>query len=277
MITGQGFTHSCDVRQVMIVALLKKSAFFSNLSQKAAPMVNIFTGPDLKRWSPITYLFILIFAPAIFFVTAMWIDAPVTNALTNWPPQIINFFELLTRLGESDWILIPTLLFWGVAPVSNLLPLGYRLQWRLRTFGAGCGFVFAAVALPGLVSALIKRGLGRARPVHMDELGTLHFSPQWGDWTFQSFPSGHTTTAFALATAIYLLTGRWGALAYIGAVLIALSRIVDGVHYFSDVVAGTFLGVGGALWVYHQYRKRKWGFDGHKKGHRLRWAVPYKI
>ncbi len=261
----------------MIVALLKKSAIFCNLSQKATRMVNIFTGPARKRWSPLMITLATLFALGAFYFSATMLDRQISTTLTNWPPQIVFWFEQLTRLGESDWILIPTLSVWVAGQSVSLLPIGYRFKWRFRTFGAGAGFIFCAVAVPGLISALFKRGLGRARPVHMDELGTLHFEPHWGDWTFQSFPSGHATTSFALATAIFLVAGRWGALAYVGAVLIALSRIVDGVHYFSDVVAGTFLGVLGALWVYRFYRDRRWGFAPQNGTHRLRWSVPFRV
>ncbi len=152
-------------------------------------MVNIFTGPARKRWSPLSITIATAIAVAAFFFSAYVLDREITLALTNWPPQIVFFFEQLTRLGESDWILIPTLLVWIIGQTGSLLPFGYRLKWRLRAFGAGSGFVFLAVAVPGIISALIKRGLGRARPEHLEELGTLHFEPQWADWTFQSFPS----------------------------------------------------------------------------------------
>jgi undecaprenyl-diphosphatase len=92
----------------------------------------------------------------------------------------------------------------------------------------------------------------------LDDLGVLHFTPFAGDWRFAGFPSGHATTAFALAYAIFHLFGRWGLLAFFGAALIALSRIVDGVHYFSDVVAGVALGSLGAILIHRFFVDKGW-------------------
>ncbi len=59
----------------------------------------------------------------------------------------------------------------------------------------------------------------------------------------QSFPSGHTSTAFATATALTYSYG-WcaGLVAYPLAAFVGLSRLADDVHWGSDVIAGAFLG-----------------------------------
>ncbi len=60
-----------------------------------------------------------------------------------------------------------------------------------------------------------------------------------------SFPSGHTTFSFALATAIYFYTNhKIGLLFLLGATLIGLSRIVVGIHWPFDILAGAILGSG---------------------------------
>ncbi|MBI5421242.1 MAG: phosphatase PAP2 family protein [Parcubacteria group bacterium] len=53
-----------------------------------------------------------------------------------------------------------------------------------------------------------------------------------------SFPSGHTATYFALAFAMYYFNKKIGVWYLVGAGLIALSRIILGVHYPSDIVGG---------------------------------------
>ena len=64
-----------------------------------------------------------------------------------------------------------------------------------------------------------------------------------------SFPSGHTSVAFATATALTLSTKRWyvavPAFTYAG--LIGYSRMRLGAHYASDVLAGIIVGVGTSL------------------------------
>jgi undecaprenyl-diphosphatase len=58
-----------------------------------------------------------------------------------------------------------------------------------------------------------------------------------------SFPSGHTTTAFALTTVAIT---HWPGIApalFVCAGCIAVSRVVLGFHYLSDVIAGAGLGM----------------------------------
>ena len=59
-----------------------------------------------------------------------------------------------------------------------------------------------------------------------------------------SFPSGHATFFFALATIIFLyMSRRWGVWAYIVAALMGLARVYAGVHYPLDIVGGAVIGV----------------------------------
>jgi membrane-associated phospholipid phosphatase len=64
-----------------------------------------------------------------------------------------------------------------------------------------------------------------------------------------SFPSGHTTAAFATATALSLSTKKWQVAvpAYAYAGLVAYSRMRLGVHYPTDLLGGIFIGVGSGL------------------------------
>jgi undecaprenyl-diphosphatase len=58
-----------------------------------------------------------------------------------------------------------------------------------------------------------------------------------------SFPSGHTATAFACATVLSAYAPRWRVPFFVLAVLIGFSRIYNGLHYPTDVLAGAALGV----------------------------------
>lgn len=61
---------------------------------------------------------------------------------------------------------------------------------------------------------------------------------------YNSFPSGHTSTSFTTATSLYYSYGwKVGLPAYLLATGVGLSRISDDVHWFSDVVAGAFIGI----------------------------------
>lgn len=211
----------------------------------------------LRAKSPI-YLFVVFF---LVILGSVSFDAAITRNLTSWPAAERQLFELLARLGESDWMLVPTLLVWAVARAIMVLPVGYRRHWLLKSVSSISGYIFVAVAIPGTVAALLKVAIGRARPLFLDDLGVLHFTPFAGDWRFAGFPSGHATTAFALAFALYHLFGRPGLLAFVGAFLISLSRIVDGAHFFSDVLAGAVLGSLGAMLVHRFFVQRGWIFE----------------
>jgi undecaprenyl-diphosphatase len=58
-----------------------------------------------------------------------------------------------------------------------------------------------------------------------------------------SFPSGHAATAFACATVLASLAPRWRVSFFVLAALIAFSRVYNGVHYPTDVLGGSALGL----------------------------------
>ncbi len=208
-----------------------------------------------KRWWVALVAMLAILAIAIAF------DHQIAVWVAGWPDSVRGAFEQLTRYGESDWILIPAAALFAVTAV-----LAWLVRWKLmRTllwqFAALYGFIFAGVALPGIVATLVKRAVGRGRPMHFDEYGDLSFGPNWGDWTFQSFPSGHATTAFALAAVVGFVSPRWFYPGLVIAAGIGLSRVALGVHYTSDVIAGAVLGLLGAYLARLLFATRRWMFE----------------
>jgi undecaprenyl-diphosphatase len=98
---------------------------------------------------------------------------------------------------------------------------------------------------------LLARGLAhvlpfRARPMNVE---ALHFALPLGmkpgsleDWS--SFPSDHATMFFALATGIFFLSRRLGVLSFIWVLIVViLPRLYIGIHFPTDIVAGTVLGI----------------------------------
>ena len=78
-----------------------------------------------------------------------------------------------------------------------------------------------------------------------------------------SFPSGHTATAFALATSLCIRYPKWYVIApsALWACSVGISRMNEGVHYPTDVLAGAALGAGFAVAnVYINKWLNKWLF-----------------
>jgi membrane-associated phospholipid phosphatase len=70
-----------------------------------------------------------------------------------------------------------------------------------------------------------------------------------------SFPSGHTTSAFAFASIVGAEHGwRWGVPAYALATYVGWSRINDNQHFLQDVLAGATIGMSTGLGVYYRHR-----------------------
>ncbi len=122
-----------------------------------------------------------------------------------------------------------------------------------------------AIFLGSAVSYVIKGLGGRARP-YIDSVNANPRDFKFGRGftkgsDFASFPSGHTTAAFAAAAAVTSETSRWwprstpyiATVMYGGATLVGLSRMYDNKHWTSDVIIGAAIGTFSGLKVvrYH--------------------------
>jgi undecaprenyl-diphosphatase len=160
------------------------------------------------------------------------LDRSIYEALyAGHRPAMLVVARIFTFLGE------PTVLVGVGFAVAALI--WWRRSGRLA-------LVLLLVILIGRgLSEVQKYGIARARPNLEPHLVVVK-SP--------SFPSGHATSSmiFYLSLALALTIGtRWHRLAIAGAVflslLIGLSRVMLGVHWPSDVIAGWSFGLGWAL------------------------------
>ena len=173
--------------------------------------------------------------------------------------------RILTDFGKDEYVLaVLAGLLVAVAIVSPalrgiqrslLLGLGTRLQ-----------FSFCAVAVSNLVTEVLKYSVGRGRPFVGGEANAFHFSHFAGNPAYYSFPSGHATTAFALAFAVSVIWPRARLAMAVYAIVIAATRLVLVAHHPSDVVAGALVGVVGAMFVRYWFAARRLGFAIHRDG-----------
>jgi membrane-associated phospholipid phosphatase len=107
--------------------------------------------------------------------------------------------------------------------------------------------VFLSYTLSGLTASLLKRFVFEEslRPINVLDVSRLSFAEGVEVHGTMSFPSGHTTTAFALFFCLSLMTkSRYAALFFfISAFLVGVSRIYLLQHFFADTYAGALIGM----------------------------------
>lgn len=176
------------------------------------------------------------------------IDRPLALYCQTLNQDIVQIFQLITELGKSTGYLI------GFAALFVFFKF-----FRRRPVATNRAlFLFSAVALSGLATDLIKPLVGRFRPKLLFEAGLYGFEPLRIGYEYNSFPSGHAATVFALAAALSFFFPRWRLPLFSFAAVVGLSRIIVGAHYLSDVMAGAYVGVMTVFALVLICRRRGW-------------------
>ena len=193
-----------------------------------------------------------------------------------------QFFEIITYIGKSDWILYLSGLVILVFTFFTADRFGGKLHRVWHRLFLTAYFIFTSVAFSGLITMGLKFLFGRVRPPFVDGALPWEAKPFTAGYDFASFPSGHSTTSGALAMALALLFPRFAWWFIAAGIVIASSRNFIGVHFPSDVVAGLALG-GGFTWIYARSFARKrllfhflpdgrLGLRGEGSGHLHQWT-----
>jgi membrane-associated phospholipid phosphatase len=104
-----------------------------------------------------------------------------------------------------------------------------------------------ASTLSGMIANASRLTTGRTRPRESPKIEHGFYGPYHngrilvGVPAYNSFPSGHTATAFGFAAALVFTSPVWGLLALVGAAAVAWASIALGVHHPSDVVVSITL------------------------------------
>ena len=143
-------------------------------------------------------------------------------------PFLDAFLAVLTRLGDYGW-------FWIVVAAALLIAPKTR-RWGIEM---GLALILGAV----ICNLILKNVTARIRPYDFDPSVVL-LIPREHNF---SFPSGHAAVSFEGAVTIFRHNRAWGTAALVLAVLIAFSRLYFRVHYPSDVLCGTLIGIANAF------------------------------
>lgn len=198
----------------------------------------------------------------------IWVVDPVFLANMQRPDwKKSEFFETITDLGNSNWLLISTgvvLIILSVLTADRFEGAKHMIWHRLFLYAY---FLFTTVFYSGVIVNVFKLFFGRTRP-HYSQGSDIWQPMSFGDIFINgSFPSGHATTAGALAVALGLLFPKLRWLVIAGFVLAIISRPSIGKHYPSDVLAGGFFGAAFTYYYARFFARKRLLFAFTEKGY----------
>lgn len=194
-------------------------------------------GPASPPWWPYALVAVNLILIAFFLL-----DAPMGAYATHTPNVLLPVGERITDFARSGWVLAAAAtLFFGALIYSRRIR-SHRQRFQVIYITHIAAYVFLSVAISSLISNILKPLIGRARPTQYDQWGIFGFSPLHGSFDFESFPSGHSTVAGALMAALALLVPRYRVWFLIAGLWLGMARVIVGVHYPSDVIAGLTFG-----------------------------------
>jgi undecaprenyl-diphosphatase len=161
-------------------------------------------------------------------------DRILMRRINQWlAPNWIRKWMVAASRGGDGWL-------WSVV---GLVVLGFGGERRTGALETG----FFAVAAGLAAFLILKRLAGRERPCATEPHCWSSLLPP----DRFSFPSGHTITAFAVAISIGLFYPTLLLGLIFCALSVAASRVLLGLHYLSDVVAGIAIGTAIGLAAFH--------------------------
>jgi membrane-associated phospholipid phosphatase len=187
---------------------------------------------SIKIWIALVVLAVIALVAAFFLdqSAAAWINAHSSLELKR-------VMRIVGRVGD-----------WPAHALAGLIGIAIAFALRSKVWMRIFVAMLIALALAGLTTRAIKIATGRARPSVKTE---AHWNgPQFSS-KYHAFPSGHTASSTAFFVALFLARKKQGAPLLLIPILIALSRMIGGAHYLSDVTLAAILGVICAMFVAH--------------------------
>ena len=179
-------------------------------------------------------LFVILLLPVLLPLAAQNWDINVVHQINSWDGKFVRNYNKV--VSESEPYLAV-----GV-PMAMALA-----AWIKNDRGLLKDAVYVGTSVAGAFALTygLKYIVDRARP-YESYPDRIHPYSLESD---SSFPSGHTATAFALATSLCIRYPKWYVIApsALWACSVGVSRMNEGVHYPTDVLAGAALGAGFAV------------------------------
>lgn len=165
---------------------------------------------------------------------------------------ILNFIQEFFRCTFLDFLMpfFSNLGKGGIIWFAITIPMLFFK--KTRSWGIMGIVAMAVVFISG--ELILKNIVCRERPFYSTDNPNLPVVFASGF----SFPSSHSSSSFAVATVLFKMNKKIGVAALVLAAIIAFSRLYNYVHFPSDVICGTLLGIFGALFVCFMFKKFGW-------------------
>ncbi len=217
-------------------------------------------------FSPKHFFYYTLFFVALILFSYFFLDKTIAHYFLSHVDSYEVIGDFLSKFGESHWYIGVGILgftYFNYYKKDELLKQQFLFLLYINIFS-------------GLISLVSKFIFGRIRPWGFrdngDEFGFLLFqnfdigviekfkyqfitlvdSPT----TYTSFPSGHSTTIFAIFTYIIILFPKYMYLWLGISVILASARLLDNDHFLSDILAGVLVGTLSTLFIYSKMRKK---------------------
>jgi len=179
--------------------------------------------------------------PAFFITFCIWVILIITLLLLVTKKESFQFINSHHALWADILMTVNTFVGDGIFIIALAVLCCFFRKWN---YAKG---IFGTYVFSGLVCCVLKSIFHAERPAAMFKGDPTFHVVSWLPVAYaNSFPSGHTTSAFAMAATVAIISKdkRIGLFCFILAALTGYSRIYLGQHFLEDVAFGSLLGVG---------------------------------
>jgi len=200
----------------------------------------------------------------MIFISYFYIDKTVAKYFLSHVATYEELGDIISVFGESHWYIASAILGY----------LFFKFYKKNVVYANRFLFLLYINLFSGIISLILKQLFGRIRPWGLkndgDEYGFLAFqnfdmgfiekmkyhflTVADAPTTYTSFPSGHTTTVFAFFTYLSIFFPKYIYIWFIGAVILASSRLLANDHFISDIFAGILIGTLSTMFIYSKMR-----------------------